>query len=261
MGLDRRRLPLWGYPTITSIAAIVLWEVLSRPLGIPEYILPKPSQIIETVVANYPSLLGNTAVTAWESFGGIMLAIVVAIPMAFAMVTLPIFERSIYPIVVASQAVPKIAMAPLFIVWFGYGISSKVLVAFLVCFFPILIDGIAGLKSVSSDHLRLVQSMRASKMQVIRYIRVPAALPHFFAGLKVAVTFAVIGAVVGEFMGSSKGLGYALLIAQGVVDTKQIFAAILLLSLLGIAFFYAVVVIERLSIPWHSSIRDRPGRR
>lgn len=238
------------------IATIALWEVFCTLYEISELILPKPSAIAIVFVDRFSLMMSNFGVTAVESTTGLGLGILVGVVIAFIMVYVPAVERAIYPLLVISQAVPKIAVAPLFIVWFGYGLGSKVLVAFLVCFFPIVIDTLAGLKSVDRDRLMLARSMKAREWSILTHIRVPSALPHFFSGLKVAVTLAVIGAVVGEFMGSSAGLGSMILSAQSFVNMPEMFAAIGMLSILGIILFYAVVAIERLVIPWHSSIRD-----
>lgn len=242
---------LASHPLVVILVLLVLWEIGFRVFEAPLHMIPLPSGIVESFLEQWSMLLWESLVTTWESVAGVILAIVFSIPLAFALISSETLSRAIYPIIVASQAVPKIAVAPLFIVWFGYGIESKILVAFLICFFPLLIDGVMGLSSVGQDRLRLLRSMGANGWQVFRKLRFPAALPHFFSGLKVAVTLAVVGALVGEFMGGSAGLGYVLLRAQAVVDTELIFVAIGLLSVIGIVLFYAVVLIERIVIPWH----------
>ena len=247
-------------PVLSTAAVLLLWEILVAVLHVPGHILPLPSDIAVKIVQDFPRLAPNIAITAAESLAGLFLSVVVAVPHAVAIVYLPAVERAIYPLIVATQAIPKIAIAPLFIVWFGFGIQSKLLVAFLVTFFPILIDTVVGLKSVSPEYLNLVRSMRASELQILTQVRLPFALPHFLAGLKVAVTLAVIGALVGEFMGADVGLGYQLLVANGFVDTLLLFAILVLLSLMGIVFFYAVVILERFTIPWHVSQRVSVGR-
>lgn len=254
------RVPYWVYPTVSTLLVLVAWELLPPLLGVPTFVLPRPTEIAGTLIDQSARLIPNTAVTGVESLGGIFLSIAIGVPLAMLIAYVPGFERSIYPILVSTQAIPKVAVAPLFTIWFGFGLESKLLVAFLVAFFPVLIDTAVGLKSVNPDYVNLVRSMGASEWQILRRIRVPSALPHFFAGLKVAVTLAVIGALVGEFMGADKGLGYLLLIANGYADTKLLFAVITILAMLGIVFFYAVVWIEKLAIPWHVSQR-RPNER
>lgn len=257
----RRRVPGWLYPLATTGGVLLAWQLLVPLSGLASFVLPLPSDIARTLIEESGRLAPSFIVTAMESVGGLLVSIAVAVPLALAIAYMPIFERSIYPILVATQAIPKIAIAPLFTIWFGFGFESKLLIAFLVAFFPILIDTVVGLKSVNREYVYLVRSMGgASEWQVLRRIRAPYALPYFFSGVKVAVTLAVIGAVVGEFMGSDVGLGYVLLDALGFVDTKLLFAAITLLAMLGIVMFYAVVAIERLAIPWHASQR-RSGSR
>jgi NitT/TauT family transport system permease protein len=173
-----------------------------------------------------------------------------------AIVYSPLIERAIYPLLVGSQSVPKIAIAPLLIFWAGLGLFPKVLVAFLISFFPIIIDTVVGLRSVEPEMLHLARSMGAGAGRTFLKIRFPSALPNIFAGLKVAVTLSVVGAIVGEFIQADRGLGYALLQANAVMDTRLGFAAIIVLSAVGIAMFVAVDTIERRLIPWHASHRS-----
>jgi len=234
----------------------VLWELAVDLFTIPEYLLPPPSVIVGAMGAEWRYLLLHTWVTTKEILLGFALAVMVGIPTAMAIVYSNHLERALYPLLVASQSVPKIAIAPLLIFWAGIGTLPKVLVAFLISFFPIIIDTVAGLRSVEPEMLHLARSMGAGEMRIFLKIRFPTALPNLFAGLKVAVTLAVVGAIVGEFIQADQGLGYALLQANAVLNTKLGFAAIIVLAGVGIALFVAVDVIERRLIPWHASRRS-----
>ncbi|MEH3141334.1 MAG: ABC transporter permease [Mycobacterium kyogaense] len=193
--------------------------------------------------------------TTWETVVGFAIATVVGVFVAVVMVYSSNIEKTVYPLILFAQVIPKIAIAPLFIVWLGFGTSPKILVAVLMAFFPIVISGLAGLRSVDPEILELTSTMGASKLKTFAKIRFPAALPQLMSGLKVAATLAVTGAVVGEFVGSNEGLGYVILQANGNVDTAMLFAALVIMSALGIALFAIIEIAEKLLIPWHSSRR------
>ena len=245
----------WAPAALTVIAAIALWEVAVRLFRVPEYLVPAPSGALLALGAEWRYLLLHTWVTTQEILWGFALAVVVGIPTAMAIVYSPVLERSLYPLLVASQSVPKIAIAPLLIFWAGIGMFPKVLVAFLISFFPIIIDTVIGLRSVEPEMIYLARSMGAGEGKVFMKIRLPTALPNIFAGLKVAVTLAVVGAIVGEFIQADQGLGYALLQANAMLNTRLAFATILILGAIGVALFVAVDRLERLLIPWHASHR------
>ncbi|MGH7314817.1 MAG: ABC transporter permease [Candidatus Rokuibacteriota bacterium] len=246
----------WSPPTLTMIALIVLWELAVNVFRIPEYLLPAPTGIVAAMLAEWKYLVYHTWVTTYEIFWGFVLAVVVGISTAMAIVHSPALERAIYPLLVASQSVPKIAIAPLLIFWAGIGTLPKILVAFLISFFPIIIDTVVGLRSVEPEMLHLARSMGAGERKIFLKIRFPTALPNIFAGLKVAVTLAVVGAIVGEFIQADQGLGYALLQANAVLNTKLAFAAIIVLAGVGVVMFVIVEMIERRLIPWHASKRS-----
>jgi NitT/TauT family transport system permease protein len=245
----------WTAPVVTVAAVVVLWELAVDLLRVPEYLLPPPSGIVTAMGAEWRYLLRHTWVTTQEIVLGFALAVAVGLPTAVAIVVSPTLERAIYPLLVASQSVPKIAIAPLLIFWAGIGTLPKVLVAFLISFFPIIIDAVVGLRSVEPEMLHLARSMGAGERRIFLKIRFPTALPNIFAGLKVAVTLAVVGAIVGEFIQADQGLGYALLQANAVLNTKLGFAAILVLAGVGVVLFLVVDALERRLIPWHASRR------
>jgi NitT/TauT family transport system permease protein len=243
-------------PYIGMVTLLLIWEVAVRILNLPSYLLPAPSEIATEMVRNFQNLLDHSWVTAYEMLMGYILAIVVAIPMAIAITASPSFDRFITPILLFFQTVPKISLAPLFLVWFGVGILPKVLVAFLISFFPIIIDTAVGLRSISPDMIDLARSMGATKIQIFSRFRLPTSLPYMFSGLKVASTLAVVGAVVGEFVGADKGLGYLLLVANSNLLTALMFGAIFALTAQGLILFYFIQVLETWFIPWHITVRS-----
>jgi NitT/TauT family transport system permease protein len=245
-----------AYPAATVVVVLVAWQVVVTGFGIPAYLIPSPGAVALQLVSKAGFLLYHSWVTTYETLGGFLLSILVGVPLAIAIVSSRALDRSITPLLVLSQTFPKVAIAPLLIIWFGLGILPKVLVSFLVAFFPVVISGVTGMRSVETEMLELVRVMRASRLQIFWKVRLPYALPQFFAGLKVAIAFAVVGAVVGEWVGADRGLGYLLLSANANLDTPLLFAVLVLLMLIGTALYYAIVWIERLMLPWHVSVRE-----
>jgi NitT/TauT family transport system permease protein len=238
------------------VALLVAWQAVVAGFRVPEYLLPAPSGIASAMLAEWRYLAFHTWVTLHEILWGFALALAVGVPLAVLIVYSPAFERSVYPLLVASQSVPKIAIAPLLIFWAGIGIFPKILVAFAVSFFPIVIDTVVGLRSVEPEMLHLARSMGARESRVFLKIRFPSALPNIFAGVKVAVTLAVVGAIVGEFIQADQGLGYALQQATAVLNTRLGFATIFILALIGLVLFVAVELIERWLTPWSAARRS-----
>lgn len=237
-------------PTVTLLALVALWEVLARWSGIPSWLLPAPSAIAEAMVDWRSELTLHFLVTLYEVLVGFALSIVVSIPLAVAVVYSPFLQNTIYPILLALQSMPKVAIAPLLVLWIGFGVLPKVLVVFLVCFFPIVVATASGLTAVPPPLLDLIRSLSATQYQTFIKIRFPTAIPHIFVGFKIAITFAVIGGVIGEFVGSDQGLGYLILISTSQSRTPLAFGALLLLTIMSIVLYYAVELVERLVIPW-----------
>lgn len=254
-GQIRRQFSTWAWPGLTAAAIFVLWEFGVRLFEIPEYILPAPTVILQELWFERILLVENGVITLWAIVAGFALAVAVSVPLALLIVYSKSFEKAVYPLLVFSQTVPKIAIAPVFVVWFGFGVLPKVLIAFLICFFPVVIDTVVGLRSVQPEALQLIRSMGGSKWEIFRRVRIPNALPYFFSGLKVAITLAVVGAVVGEFVGSSDGLGFVILQASSQLDNRLLFAAILVLTLIGVVLFYLVDLLEKIFVPWHVTRR------
>lgn len=245
----------WMRPVLLVVILLVVWDLAIRLFRIPPYLIPAPIDVVKQLVAEWPKLWRESLVTTYATLGGFALSIAFGIPMALMIAYSRTVESFVYPLLVFSQSVPKIAIAPLFVVWFGFGIIPKVICAFLLGFFPVVVSTVMGFKSVEPEMIDLARSMKASRLAMFLRISLPQALPSIFAGLKVSVTLAVVGAVVGEFVGSNSGIGYLLQIANGNFDLPLMFAALTVLSAIGVLLFVAVDVIERLMIPWHASHR------
>jgi NitT/TauT family transport system permease protein len=233
------------------IVIFAAWEIAVRALSIPDYILPSPWVIAAKIATSWQLLLVNAFVTLQEILLGFALSVVIAIPLAIAVVYSRIFERVAFPFMVSLQTIPKVALAPILVMWLGYGILPKVMVAFLISFFPIVINAVIGMRSAEKEMIYLVQSMGASELTTFLKIRLPKALPSIFGGLKVGMGQAVVGATVGEFIAAEHGLGYLQLISQVRLDTPLLFAAVVVLSLLGVLLFHAVTLAERIALPWN----------
>lgn len=242
-------------PWIVALGALAAWELAVRLLEVPAYLLPPPSSIIRRIFVDHRLFAVHAWATIVEVLAGFGLAIVVSIPLAAVLARFRPLESALYPLLVASQTIPKVAIAPLLVVWFGFGLLPKVLIVFLIAFFPIVVDSMVGFRSVPREVTWLARSMGASQWDTFRRISVPAALPHIFAGLKVASTLAVVGAVVGEFVAADRGLGYQLIVANGVMDVQLSFSLLLLLSVLGVVLYAAIDLLERAMLPWHVSQR------
>jgi NitT/TauT family transport system permease protein len=238
------------YPVAGLLAIIAIWQIYTSISGISRIVLPSPSDIVLVSISRYGLLLKETWPTFIETLLGFGLALAIGIPLAVCVANSRLLNLGLYPILVATQSVPKVAIAPIILVWFGLGIESKLALAFLVAFFPIVVDTAAGLRATPVGLLELARSLCASPLQVFLKVQMPAALPFVFAGAKVAITLAVIGAVIGEFVGSVNGLGNLLLTANSQLDGPLAWAALVWLSVLGIILFSAVAVAERLLMPW-----------
>ena len=246
----------WMRPILLVVILLVVWDLAIRLFRIPPYLIPAPEAVVKQLVAEWPKLWRESLVTTYATLGGFALSIAFGIPMALLIAYSRTVESFVYPLLVFSQSVPKIAIAPLFVVWFGFGIIPKIICAFMLGFFPVVVSTVAGFKSVDPDMIDLARSMKASKLATFMRISLPQALPSIFAGLKVSITLAVVGAVVGEFVGSNSGIGYLLQIANGNFDLPLMFAALTVLSGIGVLLFVAVDLVERMMIPWHASHRN-----
>lgn len=238
-------------PLAALVGLVVAWELFCDLGRVPVWLLPSPSQIFRASWDYHDVLPKHIFATLWAVLGGFALAVAAGVPLAVAVVYSPFFRKVAYPILVVFQSVPKVAFAPLLLIWVGYGMTSNILVGAIIAFFPIVIGTATGLESVEPDLLQLTRSLDVGPLKTFWKVRLPWALPHLFSGMKVAITLAVIGAVVGEFVGADKGLGYLVLTSSSNMNTALVFGVLALLSIMGIVLFYAVVLVERLLCPWY----------
>lgn len=242
-------------PVALLLACFAAWWAVSATRLVEPYLVPSPGTTLRVMGDQAGYLWQHTWVTTYETLLGFAIAVVVGILAAVVMVYSSTVEKTFYPVLLFAQVVPKIAIAPLFVVWLGFGIAPKIVIAVLIAFFPIVISMVTGLKAVDPEMIELSATMGAGPLQTFVKIRFPASLPHLFSGLKVAVTLAVTGAVVGEFVGANKGLGFVILQANGNLDTPMLFAGLLVMSLIGVVLFMLVEIAEKLLLPWHASRR------
>lgn len=251
LGTSRRVAWLsWSIPIGLIALAIGCWEVVVRLRDTPRWFLPPPSAVAVALFNNRGALLYHTTITLEEVAVGFAFSLVLGVAFALAIASSRIVERAFYPFVVASQAIPIIALAPILLIWFGYGMTPKVIVVALICFFPIVVNMVDGLRSVDPELIDLMRSMGASNWTTYRVVRIPSSLPYLFSGTRIAAAVSVIGALIGEWVGSSAGLGYYMIRSAGQFATARVFAAVLVSAVLGLALFGIVSVLEQLLLPW-----------
>ena len=238
-----------------SLIAVVVWALACRMTGVRPFIFPAPADVFNELVQDPLWLLYHSMFTVGAALAAFTTSVVLGLFFAVCIVYSRLLDRTLFTTLVATNAVPKVAIAPLFILWIGTGLESKVLIAVLVSLFPMVVDAVVGLRSVDPGQLDLARTYRGSNLQMFWKIRFPNALPSIFAGMKVAISLALVGTIVGEFVGSNEGLGFIILQSQGQYNTPRVFASILLLSVLGIIMFQIVDLIERHVMPWHVSHR------
>ena len=237
-------------PVAILLAVLGIWETSVHIFNIPRYILPPPSKIVVTLFVEHEQLLKHTLVTLEEMLLGFALAVSIGIPLAVLMFEFPVLERAFYPYVIGSQTVPVFAIAPLLVLWFDFGIASKVIMAALIVFFAIVLNTLDGLKSTDPDTVNLFRILRATRWQILWKVRIPSALPFIFSGAKIGISISTIGAVIGEWVGAKAGLGYLMLYANAQLQVSLVFAAIFCLTLLGLSLFGLMTLLERYVMPW-----------
>jgi NitT/TauT family transport system permease protein len=237
------------------VALAVLWEIAYRVGMVRAFILPGPSMIMESMAANWDSLLSNGIVTAREILIGFLVGALIGFVMALGIFYSKVLRRIVYPGAVFLQTVPKVALAPLFIIWFGVGETSIVAITALICLFPVLVNTVVGFEGVDVNLLEMMHSVSASGWQKFRMIYVPASLPSIFAGLEVGMSLAVVGAIVGEFVGARAGLGYQILMANSRIATDEVFAAIIIISALGMLFYFGVRMLGKAMVGTRANTR------
>ncbi|MCP2241420.1 ABC transporter permease [Lentzea aerocolonigenes] len=243
-------------PVLGMLVIVGLWWLATIVFGIEPFLVPSPADVVASFLELPGYLLEQTLITLWEAVSGFGLSVAIGVPLALLIVGSQVLERMFYPLLVALNAVPKVAIAPIVVVWFGFGISSKVLMVVLVCIFPIVVSTASGMKSTPRDLVELFRSLDASRTHEFFKLRLWHALPQIFVGLKLAVTLAVIGAVIGEFVGARAGLGYVISTSGASADTSLAFAAMALLAIISVALFYGLTFAERKLLPWAEEHRD-----
>jgi NitT/TauT family transport system permease protein len=235
---------------VLFVGIVVVWEAVARIFRLPEFVLPAPSAIVNVLITRQRELGYAAWVTAQEIVWGFLLSGAIGAAVALVIARFATFGRALYPLVVLFQNVPKVALAPLFILWFGFDLAPKVVLIVVIAFFPVAINMLVGLQTVDANLVALMRSVGASRNVILWRIQIPNSLPYLMAGLKVAITLAVIGAIVGEFAGAQAGLGYMIQFASTQMQTSLVFAALVEVSVLGMLFYYGIEWIERRYIDW-----------
>ena len=243
-----------GLPPILLILFVIAsWQLVATSSGLSAFILPSPTQVFEAAWETRELLVEAIGTTMLETIIGLSVAILLGILIAGVMDFSTFLRQALYPILVASQTIQILAIAPLLIIWFGFGLLPKVIIVVLVCFFPMAVSTADGLASADPDHVALLKAMGANRGQIWRLVRLPSALPAFFSGLRIAVTYSVVGATIGEWVGGSVGLGLYMLRSKNALATDQVFVAIVITSVISIALFALIYFLERAILPWYYS--------
>ncbi|HWO40172.1 MAG TPA: ABC transporter permease [Candidatus Eisenbacteria bacterium] len=246
-------------PLIFFAALLVLWEVLVEIVKVPAFILPPPRDLWVALLKRLPILGNHAFITFAEAFGGFALSLLLGVAFAIAVVYSRHLQNTIYPLIVILYAMPKSAFAPLMVIWVGYGLFSKISIAFLVAFFPIVVNTVVGLREVEPELLELARINRGSQFDVFRKIRLPNSLPYMFAGIKVAIVLSVTGAIVAEFVAANEGLGYLILQANYSLDTAFALVVLLILAVLSLGLFWLTELVQRRVAPWSAEVRQLEG--
>ena len=246
-----RRLAGYGPALVFTLALLTLWELFVRASHVSVQVLPSPIAIIQALFNNWSIIYDNTLQTLLETVLGLTLAAILGLLLAIALDISSWMRRAVYPLLITSQTIPIIALAPLLLIWIGYDIRPKLIIVALYCFFPIAVATVDGLASAEPELIKLLHSMRATRWQILRLVRLPGALPAFFSGLRIAAAYSVIGAIFGEYVGAEKGLGIYMQKAANSFATINVFAAILVTTILSLLLFGLVSLIERIALPWY----------
>ncbi|MCT8975035.1 ABC transporter permease [Clostridium sp. CX1] len=242
---------------VFQVLLILLWQLVVDKGGVPKYILPSPKDIIDTLFQTLPALKPHIYATLQEALLGFLLSVILAIILSVLMDNVKVIKSCIYPILVVSQTIPTIALAPIFIIWFGFGMLPKVIVVIMVCFFPIVISLVDGLEAADKDMLNLMNTMGASRLQQFIYVKFPNSLGAFFSGLRIAATYSIMGAVIGEWLGGERGLGIFMVRAKNAYALDKIFAAIVVIIILSMALFGFMYILQYVFMPWQRKIKDK----
>jgi len=260
---ERRRALLtklvpWISTLMSVVLLVVIWKLVIAIFDVSPFVLPQPEDVVGGVkeLVNSDGFWTDVRVTLTETIVGFLIALVLGIVLGTILGRVVWLEQAMRPVIVASQVVPKVALIPLFIIWFGFGITSKIIIVAMLAFFPILLNVILGVRSVDTGHRDVMRSLNASRWDTFRRLEYPSTLPYILAGMEVGIVFAVVGAVVGEYLGGDQGLGFRIVTSLNNLKAEELFAVILVLTLFGFLLYLAVVALKRFLIPWHDSTTD-----
>ncbi|WP_159501889.1 ABC transporter permease [Microbacterium sp. 18062] len=246
----------WVTTPLLLIVLLVVWQVTVTALEVNPLILPSPAQIWDALlrVVAQPATWANTWITVTETVVGFLIALVLGVVVGVFFGKIPLLEISLRPLIIVSQVVPKVALIPLFVIWFGFGMTSKIIMAALLAFFPIMLNVLLGVRSIEAGQREVMRSLNASRWQTFRRLEFKSVLPYIFAGMEIGIVMAIIGTIVGEYLGGNEGLGYMVVTTLNALDSPALFAVIALLSALGLALYFIVASLKRFVIPWHESV-------
>jgi len=253
--MARKLLPWLSTPLIL-VAFVVLWDVFVRVNDIDELVLPRPLTVWHSLVevVQKPATWEHARITGTETVGGFLIALACGVAVGVVLGKVRWMERGLRPLIVASQVVPKVALVPLFVIWFGFGMTSKVIMSAMLAFFPIMLNVQLGVRSVEAGQRDVMRSLDASRWQTFKHLELKSTMPYAFAGMEVGIVFAIIGTIVGEYLGGNEGLGYLVVRTLNDLDAPALFAVIILLSALGLLLYFIVNGLKRFFIPWHESV-------
>lgn len=247
----------YAMPIITLLVTLMIWELCVRIFDISLYILPAPSKIVTAIIANFDVLWHHSMVTLEEALIGLVLAVILAMVIAICMDLSQVFRHSVFPHLVVTQTVPVMVLGPLFAIWLGFGIAPKVLMVIFMCFFPIVIAFADALQEVDQKQINLLRSFGANKWQIYRYVKIPAAMTALFSGMKVAATYCIGGAIVGEWLSASAGLGYYMIRVKNGYMLDKVFACVVMIIFWSLLLHLSVVMLERLVFPYSKKKKGR----
>jgi NitT/TauT family transport system permease protein len=258
MGRNERFLRLlpWISTPLLLLVVLAFWKFATTSLGVSTYTLPQPEDVASSLqqTLSEPEIWSHVGITVTETVGGFAIALLLAVVVGSILGRIEWLERTVRPLIVAFQVIPKVALIPLFVIWFGFGLTSKVIMAAILAFFPMMLNVLLGVRSVDPGHRDVMRSLNASRWQTFRRLELHSTLPYVFAGMEVGIVFALIGAIVGEFLGGNNGLGYLVVVSLNALDAPKLFAVIILLAVLGSVLFVVVNTTKRFVIPWHESV-------
>lgn len=254
--LLRGRLLPWVSTPVLLVAVVAGWKLVIAVFDVSPYVLPQPEEVLGGIgeVVRSQDFADHLRVTLTETLVGFGIALVLGVGMGAVLGRIHWLERALRPLIVASQVVPKVALVPLFIVWFGFGMTSKIVIVAILAFFPIMLNSLLGVRSVEPGHRDVMRSLNAGRWATFWRLDYHSTLPYVFAGMEIGIVFAIIGAVVGEYLGGNQGLGYLIVVSLNALNAEQLFAVIVILTLLGFLLFLAVLGLKRLLLPWHNSV-------